>query len=303
MVGPMHRPAAFPLLLFATVFFLGSVVVMPCTPKAETGSGAPGAPVIQPRAHSHNDYEHARPLLDALAFGFCSVEADIYLVDGALLVAHDRSNVDARRTLDNLYLRPLWERFQANGGHIYPLGRATAPPLGRATAPPEAAAFTLLIDVKNNGAETFRVLDRMLADYAPMLAHFTDDTTTPGAVTVIISGDRATDVILASSPRRAGIDGRLSDLDGPLNRHQMPLISDNWTMHFGWLGQGDMPPDEAAKLDAIVAKAHERGVRVRFWSIPQTEVIWSRLYDAGVDLLNADDLGKLSAVLLKKSGQ
>jgi len=28
-------------------------------------------------AHAHNDYLHARPLLDALDHGFCSVEADI----------------------------------------------------------------------------------------------------------------------------------------------------------------------------------------------------------------------------------
>src|SRR4030095_12119754 len=41
------------------------------------------------RAHAHNDYEHTRPLLDALEQGFCSVEADIYLIDGELRVAHD----------------------------------------------------------------------------------------------------------------------------------------------------------------------------------------------------------------------
>ena len=34
-----------------------------------------------PRAHAHNDYLHQRPLLDALDNGFCSVEADISLVD------------------------------------------------------------------------------------------------------------------------------------------------------------------------------------------------------------------------------
>jgi hypothetical protein len=282
-------------MLLATAFFLYSAVVVPCAPKVETLSEPHGAPVIQPRAHSHNDYEHTRPLIDALSFGFCSVEADIWLVDGELLVAHDRSAVDARSTLDNLYLRPLWERFQANGGHIYPLG---GPPHR-----PEEAAVTLLIDIKNNGAETYRVLDRKLSEYAPMLTTFTNDSTTPSAVTVIISGDRANDVILSSSPRRAGIDGRLSDLDGPLNRHQVPLISDNWTLHFSWMGRKDMPPGEAAKLDAIIAKAHERGMRVRFWNIPQTEAVWSRLYDAGVDLLNADDLGGLYALLLKKSGR
>ena len=31
-------------------------------------------------AHAHNDYEHQRPLYDALDHGYCSVEADIFLV-------------------------------------------------------------------------------------------------------------------------------------------------------------------------------------------------------------------------------
>jgi hypothetical protein len=270
----------------AMLCLLFAAVALPGHPRAETGGVPPRSPVVQPRAHAHNDYLHARPLLDALSFGFCSVEADIWLVDGELLVAHDRSAVDPARTLEKLYLRPLWERFQANGGRIYP-GDA-------------AAAFTLLIDIKNTGAETFTALDARLAKYDAMLTHFTDDSTSAGAVTVIISGERAIDVILASSPRRAGIDGRLSDLGGPLNRHQMPLVSDNWTLHFGWMGRGEMSAAEASELDAVVAKAHEGGMRIRFWNIPQAEAVWSRLYDAGVDLLNADDLGGLYAVLLKK---
>jgi putative flavoprotein involved in K+ transport len=40
-----------------------------------------------PNAHSHNDYLRPRPLLDALDQGFCGVEADVFLVDGDLLVA------------------------------------------------------------------------------------------------------------------------------------------------------------------------------------------------------------------------
>src|SRR5688500_5296112 len=51
-------------------------------------------------AHAHNDYEHPRPLLDALDRGFCSVEADIHLVEGRLLVAHDRDKVRPERTLE-----------------------------------------------------------------------------------------------------------------------------------------------------------------------------------------------------------
>jgi hypothetical protein len=36
------------------------------------------------RAHAHNDYEHDRPLYDAFAHGFNSVEADVFLVDDDL---------------------------------------------------------------------------------------------------------------------------------------------------------------------------------------------------------------------------
>jgi hypothetical protein len=273
--------------LAAVVVLLASAIPAAGSPRAEAGSGPPVALVIQPRAFAHNDEQHARPLLDALAYGFCSVEADVYLVNGQLLVAHDRGGEDVLRTLDSLYLRPLWERFQANGGHIYP----------------EAAPFMLLIDVKNTGAETFRALDRKLADYDAMLTHFTDSSTAVGAVTVVISGDRARDVILGSTPRRAGIDGRLSDLDGPMNRHQMPLVSDDWTLHFRWRGQNEMPPEEAAELDRVVARAHERGMQIRFWATPQSAAFWGRLFDAGVDLLNADDLGGLSALLTQKRGR
>src|SRR6185295_14563982 len=65
-----------------------------------------------PQAHAHNDYEHARPLLDALDHGFCSVEADIWLTPDGLLVAHDRKDLKPARTLEALYLDPLRERVK-----------------------------------------------------------------------------------------------------------------------------------------------------------------------------------------------
>src|SRR5688572_20087049 len=55
-------------------------------------------------AHAHNDYEHTRPLLDALDLGYCSVEADIFLVNRQLLVAHNLEDTRPERTLQSLYL-------------------------------------------------------------------------------------------------------------------------------------------------------------------------------------------------------
>src|SRR5215510_7968791 len=89
-------------------------------------------PLVQ--AHAHNDYLHPHPLFDALEHGFCSVEADIHLVNGKLLVAHERQMTKPERTLEALYLDPLRERVKKNGGRVYPNG-------------PE---FTLLIDLKSD---------------------------------------------------------------------------------------------------------------------------------------------------------
>ena len=92
----------FPCLLFA---------VWPCA--AEQARLNESKPLL--RAHSHNDYHHKHPLLDALDSGFCSVEADVFLKDATLLVGHSRFELKKERTLEALYLVPLAERVKANG--------------------------------------------------------------------------------------------------------------------------------------------------------------------------------------------
>ena len=241
-------------------------------------------PVPLERAHSHNDYFHKRPLLDALDAGFCSVEADIHLVDGQLLVAHDRDKVSPEATLAKLYLDPLLDRVRKNGGRAYPNG----------------PTVTLLIDFKSNGEKTYPVLCELLKDYAEMLTVFTDDSTEPKAVSVIISGSRPIDTIAKESPRLVAVDGRLPDLYGGKSPHLMPLVSSSWDTAFSWDGKGEMPKDQRAKLDKFVTKAHAQGRRIRFWGLPVREAVWPTLYDAGVDLLNADNLEALRDLLIER---
>src|SRR2546423_3555138 len=90
--------------------------------KSAAASPETNSPPPLTRAHAHNDYEHTRPLLDALEHGFCSIEADIWLVDGKLLVAHHRDKVKPDRTLQALYLDPMRERVSRNGGGAYSSG-------------------------------------------------------------------------------------------------------------------------------------------------------------------------------------
>ena len=89
----LHRSRSTQILLLAaTALFYGGIGIV-------TGQDSPAIR----QAHAHNDYLHARPLLDALECGFCSVEADIYLVDGQLLVAHTQLELSPDRTLRSLY--------------------------------------------------------------------------------------------------------------------------------------------------------------------------------------------------------
>lgn len=234
-----------------------------------------------PRAHAHNDYVHKRPLLDALEQGFCSVEADVYLVDGELLVGHTRLDLRPERTLEKLYLAPLKERVRVNGGRVYRDG----------------PAFYLMIDVKSDAKATYAAIDKQLARYGDMLSVTRDGKFQAGAVTVVISGNRAQEIIARQKVRYAGIDGRPADLDSEAPAHLMPWISESWGAIFRWKGDGPMPAAERDKLKDIVAKAHKHGRKVRFWATPEKPEFWNELLAADVDLLNTDRLVEMRRFL------
>ncbi|MDP3072144.1 MAG: phosphatidylinositol-specific phospholipase C/glycerophosphodiester phosphodiesterase family protein [Opitutaceae bacterium] len=238
-------------------------------------------PKVLTRAHAHNDYSHARPLAEALERGFGSVEADIWLVDGALLVAHDRKDVNPERTLASLYLDPLRERVGKNGGRVY----ADGPPL------------VLLVDVKSEAVATYAVLQAQLASYAPMLTTYREGHVEPRAVTVIVSGNRAQPEMAAQTVRHAFVDGRAIDLESNPPATLVPWVSENWQKVFPWRWEGPMPAETRVVLAAWIARAHGQGRRVRFWNTPDRPAVWQALSQAGVDFIGTDDLAGLQQFL------
>lgn len=267
---------------------LAGVVAAPASAQATTRT--PGGREARPlrQAHAHNDYLHARPLHDALSHGFTSVEADIFLVDGELLVAHEPADLDPARTLAALYLDPLLARVRANHGSVY---RGCHRPV------------QLLIDIKTDGVAAYTELHRQLTAYRSMLSTYAHGSVRLGAVTPVISGDRAARVPMeAQRVRYAFYDGRLEDLGTAAPASFVPLISSNWTQSFGWQGVGAFPAEERAQLRRIVATAHDRGQRVRFWATPdlagpERDAVWAELLAADVDHLNTDDLAGLERFL------
>jgi hypothetical protein len=256
-----------------------ALLVLACARPACSEELPAGTPLVH--AHAHNDYLHQRPLDDALNHGFTSVEADVYLINGELLVAHTRSELSPARTLKRLYLDPLRKRAQAADGRVWPGG----------------PSLTLLVDVKADGKAAYQALAKLLDEYRDIISVVRGDRLEPKAVTVVVSGDRAWETIAAEATRYVGIDGRLSDLDSDLPSHLLPLISDNWQLNFRWRGEGELSEKERAKLHDIVLRAHKRGRRVRFWATPESTPLWRELLAAEVDLINTDDLAGLERFL------
>lgn len=234
--------------------------------------------------HAHNDYMHEHPLFDALACGICSVEADIHLVNGELLVAHELYAVKPGRTLQSLYLEPLRQRIKQNGGRVFPNG----------------PVVVLLIDVKTPFDETYPMLRKVLGDYRDVLTTWTDGHRQDGALMAIITGNRKQAVIAAENPRLCAFDGEMSDLDTNPPAELVPWISHQWTRTFKWKAKGEapMPEAERQKLREIVAKAHQQGRKVRFWGGPDNLAAWTEERADGVDILNTDHLRECADFLL-----
>jgi hypothetical protein len=265
--------------IFNFQFAIATAVLL-LAPPATPAQSLP-APLLH--AHAHNDYQHPRPLFDALEHGFCSVEADVHLVNGQLLVAHNRSQVRPERTLQALYLEPLRERVQRNGGRVYPSG-------------PE---FVLLVEIKDDWKTTYPVLREVLTNYASILTSFRAAKKETNAVTVIITGHRSKQMFTGESVRYAALDGDLADLDSGPSADLVPWISGNWSQHFKWRGAGHLPEAEKLKLETILTKAHQQGRRVRFWGAPDQPNFWRELLAKGVDTLNTDDLEGMQKFLTR----
>ena len=278
-----------PILMMAAVLLRAAALAAPPAPADK--------PV--PRTHAHNDYEHPHPLFDALHQGFVGVEADVYLVGTELRVAHDKQQDWSKvPTLEAAYFTPLADlaRRRNNGG-VYV----------------DATSILLLIDLKTEPQSTYRRVHEVLSAYqAKHPDLFTSYvlrpdggwTVTNGAVDVVISGTiRPQEMMAGQKLRYAGCDGRLTDIGPdttPLDPPGViPLISDNWNKLFTgdakWDGRGDPPAAARAALKRTVDAVHAEAKQFRLWNLPaETPAVWGLLYDAGVDLINTDDLEGLA---------
>lgn len=264
------------LMLIGFALFLQTTVSAQNTDKQKKQTK------IYYNAFSHNDYEHEKPLFDALAHGFNCVEADLWLIDGELYVSHDRPEPRPEITFEKLYLLPLVERIKANKGKVYPKSKKP---------------FYLMVDCKTNGEEMLPVLIQKMAPYKSLFCSIKNGKLKKSTVLFFLSGSSPKKSILSAPEGFIFLDGRIEDLGKNIPSSLMPVVSDSYTKYLTWKGEGEIPADQLQKMRGFIKQAHDEGKLFRWWGAPDTPQFKRFFIEEGVDLIGADNLGALQRIL------
>jgi len=227
--------------------------------------------------HSHNDYEQELPFYQAYARGFGSIEADLWMVDDELYVAHDQSEIEEDRTFQYLYLDPLIRQIRFNGGKGYPNGDK----------------LQLLIDLKSPYHEVLPILLRQLAPYRS----YFDTEKNPDAIRLVISGHMPPPDSLHTYDSILTFDGRLGVEYPDKDWERIVLVSANVQNIVPWKYDENLSAEKKEKLQEVIQEIHREDRLIRFWAVPDTELSYEILMELGVDYIGTDDPVKIECLL------
>lgn len=219
--------------------------------------------------HSHNDYKQDVPFFKAYYAGMESIEADVFLKDGQLYVAHEEREIQDGRTLEVLYLKPLYERFKANGGQVFA---------------DSSKSLQLVIDIKEDHQHVIPALIKILQPYMGMVA----DNAYGEGVRIVLSGDMPAPNHYVNYPDFISFDGRPNVPYQPDELGRIAMISNDMGAYTHWNGKGRLKEEERQKMHAVVEAAQKLGKPFRFWATPDSKNTWIELEKLGVTWINTD---------------
>ena len=226
-------------------------------------------------AHAHNDYMHPVPFYTAWNAGFGSIEADVFPVNGVLLVSHNKEALDPKRTLDSLYLNPLLNELQ-NHRH---------------------RKVNLLVDIKEDYKNSLAIL---LQELRPLKKYLVSDKNPQNPLAILISGERPPPAEYKNYPGYIFFDDDLKLFHSPAEWKRVGLVSLSFQRYSSWNGEGEIPDNDKQKLLHVIDSVHQAGKKIRFWAAPDNQNSWRRQMDLGVDLIGTDKIQELSSFLSKE---
>ncbi|EOR93881.1 Alkaline phosphatase [Arcticibacter svalbardensis MN12-7] len=210
-----------------------------------------------------------------------SIEADVFLREGELYVAHDSTEIQKDRTLSKLYLEPLQKFYQLNKNHPYQN---------------EGLKLQLVIDIKQDYAHVLPQLLKEIKEFQNMF----DWEQHPDAIRIVISGDVPKPIDFKNYPEILSFDGRPYNTYTTGQLKRVAMISDELKKYTQWNGKGNPVKADVTKLKAVINKVHQLGKPFRFWATQDSPNTWIVLEKLGVDWINTDQPDKLHQFLTNK---
>jgi alkaline phosphatase len=206
-------------------------------------------------------------LTNALRYKVFSIEADVYLRDSTLLVAHTKNELATAPTLDALYLQPIIRLYSLHHGRI---------------SSDNQYAPVLMIDIKERGEAVLAQLIKQLSRYRSVF----DRSLNPKAVQIVISGDRGAQPLWTTYPSYIFFDGRPYENYDSATLKRIGFISDSYANH-AW------PADSTAiNLQRLINKVHSQDKLLRLWGISDNPASWKQLRKQGIDIINTDKVAE-----------
>jgi len=220
--------------------------------------------------HSHNDYASALPFYGAYSNEAGVIEADVFLVNNELFVAHTSKEIAAHNTLKSLYLEPLSSKLKTLGGKAYQSNKP----------------LILMIDIKSEADATLKLIAEQLKTFPEIISNKN--------IKVVISGNRPSIDKWTTYPEFIYFDGRLNETYSTAELARVEMISEDLHEITVWNGKGVLTQIDLEKIQSVIKKVHDLNKKVRFWATQDNVNTWMTLMNLKVDFIGSDNVSALT---------
>jgi alkaline phosphatase len=217
--------------------------------------------------HAHNDYEKNNPLKEALKYAFKSIEVDIFLHQGRLVVSHIPLQLDFKPDLEELYFKPLAQLHEQDFWSQYP-----------------ARPLRLMIDMKNASEPGIDSLRSLVLKYRTLFVG------SQAPVRLVLSGGAQRFLMKPGDTLLWGLDDSVVAL---WEKIQSP---DNYTaqasMSWPAFRKRYLHHRSTQQKDSLVQNLTSwfkgRNIPLRLYAAGNRPRQWKRLADWGFTVINVD---------------
>ena len=177
---------------------------------------------------------------------------------------------EQKRTFESLYLSPLADLIQKNGGNVYA---------------DTSRKLILMLDVKADAIASMNRLIDLLMKYPAI-------TKCP-SLTIMVTGNKPFLNSYSSYPSYLWFDGLLSVNYSKEALSRIAVLGENFINYSTWNGHEELLANDWEKLKKAVDKGHALGKKIRLWNTPDFIEGWAKLIELGVDYINTDSIKAL----------